>query len=304
MATRPGLEALEYLPARPRRAVLLTVLRLLWRFSLRKPLGAIGAFIVVALIVMAIFAPLIARHNWDEQSLRDRLQNPSPAHIFGTDELGRDIFSRIVYGARVSVYIGFGGVAIQALISTAIGVISGYYGGRVDTVIQRIVDTWMSFPGLVLLITLISIIGQGQLQLTIAMGVLFAGGSSRIKRSAVLAIKNNQYFEAARTLGASDFRIIARYVLPNILPVIIISATILLGTFILTEASLSFLGYGVPPPYPSWGRMLSGVARQYLIYDPWLAIWPGLFISLAVYGFNMLGDALRDVLDPRMRGVR
>ncbi|HWO93576.1 MAG TPA: ABC transporter permease [Dehalococcoidia bacterium] len=285
---------------RPRWA---TWSREVWKFVRTKPLGAIGGFFVLALLIMAAFAPLIAPYHYDDQVYTETLQGPSLDHFFGTDDLGRDLFSRVVYGARISVIVGFGSVAIAMAFATLIGMLSGYYGGVIDTAAQRLVEIAQAFPALILLISIIAIIGQGTGQITLALGFLFAVGASRVIRGAVLGIKNNVYFEAARCVGASDVRIMLRYVLPNIAATIIVLATVYLGAIILVEASLSFLGYGIPPPYPSWGRMLNGIARSYIIDNPWMGLWPGLFISLAVFGFNMLGDALRDVLDPRLRGT-
>jgi len=244
---------------------------------------------------------LIAPYGYDEQNYSALLESPSWSHLFGTDDLGRDMFSRIVYGAQVTVIIGFGAVTLATVLATLLGAFSAYYGGAVDTTVQRLVEVWQSFPPLILLMSIIVIIGRGELQLILAIAFIFTATTSRVIRSAVLAIKNNVYFEAGRILGATDVRMIVRYVLPNVAPTIIVLATVQLGAIVLVEASLSFLGLGLPPPFPSWGQMLSGAGRRYFVENPWIAVWPGLFISLAVFGFNMLGDALRDVLDPRLR---
>jgi peptide/nickel transport system permease protein len=195
-------------------------------------------------------------------------------------------------------------VSIGTVLATMIGVMSGYFGGKVDVLMQRVVDAWMAFPFLVAVISLMAVLGPGLLNVICALGILSAANSSRIIRSAALAIKEHQYVEAARAVGASHLRIILRYILPNVMAPIIIIATISLGFAILAESALSFLGLGVPPPYPSWGEMLSGSGRSYMHKAPWMATWPGVAISLAVFGFNMLGDALRDLLDPRLRGGR
>jgi peptide/nickel transport system permease protein len=271
-------------------------------FLRRKPLGAIGAATLVVFLVMAIGAPAIAPYHYDRQIFADAMEGPSARHIFGTDNLGRDLFSRIVYGARVSIVIGFGAVTIATVLATVLGALSGYFGGVFDTVLQRFIEIWQAFPGLILVMSLVSITGSGRTQLIVVLGLLFTANASRVTRGAVLGIKNNVYFEAARTMGAGHLRIILRYVLPNVAATIIVLATVQLGAIILVEASLSFLGLGIPPPNPSWGQMISGVARNYIVENPWMGLWPGLFISLAVFGFNMLGDALRDVLDPRLRG--
>jgi peptide/nickel transport system permease protein len=269
-----------------------------------KPLGAVGAVIVLLLLVCAVCAPWIATHPYDQANVRYRLKPPSAQFYLGTDNLGRDLFSRIIYGAQISVTVGFGAVGIGTLLATAIGVGSGYFGGKFDVFMQRLVDAWMAFPFLVVLLSVMAILGPGLLNVILSLGVLSAANSSRIIRSAALSAKENQYVEAARAVGASHLRIILWYILPNVMATIIIIATVSLGFAILAESALSFLGLGVPPPYPSWGEMLSGSGRSYMHKAPWMATWPGVAISLAVFGFNMLGDALRDLLDPRLRGGR
>jgi peptide/nickel transport system permease protein len=279
-----------------------TVVRGVWRLAQEKPLGAVGGVIVLSLLCCAAFAPWIAPYPYDATNVRQRLQPPSAQFYLGTDNLGRDLFSRIVYGARVSVTVGFGAVGIGTLLATCLGVGSGYFGGKLDVLIQRLVDAWMAFPWLVILLSIMAVLGPGLLNVILSLGVLSAASSSRVIRSATLAAKENQFIEAARAVGASHLRIILRYILPNVMAPIIIIATISLGFAILAESSLSFLGLGVPPPYPSWGEMLSGSGRSYMQKAPWMAVWAGVAISLAVFGFNMLGDALRDLLDPRLRG--
>lgn len=276
----------------------------IYSFVRRKPLGALGAMLVLALITTAVFAPLIAPYPY-EQTSRDFLADPfTRDHILGTDLIGRDVFSRLVFGARVSVAVGFGAVVVSTALSLAMGILGGYFGGKFDLIQQRLVDAWMAMPTLIVLLTIVAIFGPDLVTVTLAIGISRAAGSSRIKRSAVIAIKEYPYFEAARVIGASDWRILRHYVLPNIMSVVLVTATIQLGAAILLEASLSFLGYGVPPPDPSWGGMLSGEARSHMLRQPLLSIWPGLALFLVVYGFNMLGDAIRDVLDPRLRGSR
>jgi len=280
------------------------VSRGLWRLIKEKPLGAFGGVIVLGLLLCALLAPWIATHPYDQTNVRNRLKPPSAHFYFGTDNLGRDIFSRIVYGARVSVTVGFGAVSIGICLATMIGVGSGYFGGKSDVLVQRLVDAQMAIPGLLLLLNIMAVMGPGLLNIILALGIVSAAGSSRIIRSAALSVKENQFVEAARAIGASHLRIILRYILPNIMAPIIIITTVSLGFTILIESALSFLGFGVPPPYPSWGEMLSGSGRSYMHKAPWMATWPGVAISLAVFGFNMLGDALRDLLDPRLRGGR
>ena len=278
------------------------VLSALWQFCRRKPLGAIGGFIILALLVMAAFAEWISPYPYDQSIQNARLRPPGSGFLLGTDNVSRDVFSRIVYGARVSVTVGFSTVFFATLLATTIGITSGYFGGRYDLVVQRIVDAWQSFPFLVIVLSLLAVLGPGMVNVILSLSVLAAAGASRVIRGATLAVIASQYVEAARAMGCGHLRIILRYILPNVAATIIVLATIGLGGVILAESALSFLGYGVPPPYPSWGAMLSGSGRTYMYTAPWMAIWPGVAISLAVFGFNMLGDALRDVLDPRLRG--
>lgn len=277
-------------------------LRALGRFGRRKPLGAIGAVIVVALLVMAVFAEQIAPYGYDETIRGARMHSPSTAHWLGTDNLSRDIWSRIVYGARVSITVGFATVGMAVVLATSIGVSSGYFGGVYDLVVQRVVDAWLSFPYLVIVLSVMAVLGPGLFNVVLSLAIIIAAVNSRVIRSATIAIAHGTYVEAARAVGCGHARIIVRHILPNVAATVIILATIGLGAAILAESALSFLGFGVPPPYPAWGAMLSGSGRTYMFRAPWMAIWPGAAISLAVFGFNMLGDALRDVLDPRLRG--
>jgi peptide/nickel transport system permease protein len=280
------------------------VLLTLGRFVRRKPLGALGGIIVVAMLVMAVFAERIAPYGYDDTIRGARMKPPSAAHWLGTDNLSRDMWSRIVYGARVSITVGFATIGLAVLLATAIGVSSGYFGGAYDLVVQRVVDAWLSFPYLVIVISVMAVLGPGLLNVVLSLAVIIAAVNSRVVRGATIAVAQSTYVEAARAVGCGHARIIVRHVLPNITATVIILATIGLGAAILAESALSFLGFGVPPPYPAWGAMLSGSGRTYMFRAPWMAIWPGVAISLAVFGFNMLGDALRDVLDPRLRGGR
>jgi peptide/nickel transport system permease protein len=272
-------------------------------FSRRKPLGALGGAIVLVMLVMAVGADWIAHHQYDQSIAGARMKPPSAQFWMGTDNLSRDMWSRVVYGARVSVTVGFTTIALGTLIAAAIGISSAYVGGAFDMAMQRIVDAWMSFPYLIIILSLMAVLGPGLLNLILALSVLIAATSARVIRGAALSVMQNPYMEAARAMGSGHLRIILRYILPNVMATVIILATIGLGAVILAESSLSFLGFGVPPPYPSWGAMLAGSGRSYMYRAPWMAYWPGLAISLAVFGFNMLGDALRDVLDPRLRGT-
>ena len=278
------------------------VLQAFWQFCRRKPLGALGGFIVLGLLIMAIFAPWIAPYQYDETIPGARMKAPGAQFWMGTDNLGRDVYSRVVYGAAVSVTVGFGAVLLANVLATVIGITSGYFGGAYDICVQRVVDAWQSFPFLVVILSLMAVLGPGLLNLVLALGVLGAAAASRVIRGTTISVMQNTYVEAARALGAGHLRIMLRYILPNVAATVIILATIGLGGAILAESALSFLGFGVPPPYPSWGAMLSGSGRSFMYRAPWMAIWPGAAISLAVFGFNMLGDALRDELDPRLRG--
>jgi peptide/nickel transport system permease protein len=300
MANRIETAAQPAAPLRPRGPA--RPLGVVWRFCRRKPLGAIGGAIVLGLILMALFADSMAPYAYDETIRGARMKPPGAQFWMGTDNLGRDMWSRVVYGARISVTVGFATIALGTLLAAAIGISSAYFGGAYDVVVQRVVDAWMSFPYLVIILSLMAVLGPGLLNLILALSILIAAASSRVIRGATLSVMQNPYIEAARAMGSGHARVILRYVLPNVMATIIILATIGLGGVILAESALSFLGFGVPPPYPSWGGMLSGSGRSYMYKAPWMAFWPGAAISLAVFGFNMLGDALRDVLDPRLRG--
>jgi peptide/nickel transport system permease protein len=289
--------------ARPRPAVVRGVAAIA-RFARDKPLGAVGGVIVVAMLVMALFAEQIAPYRFDETIRGARMSPPSAAHWLGTDNLSRDMWSRIVYGARVSVTVGFATIALAIAVATAIGVSSAYFGGAWDLVVQRVVDAWLSFPYLVIILSVMAVLGPGRLNLIISVAIIAAATNSRVIRGATLSVMQSQFVEAARAMGCGHARIIVRHLLPNVAATIIILATIGLGAVILAESALSFFGFGVPPPSSSWGAMLSGSGRTYMLRAPWMAVWPGVAISLAVFGFNMLGDALRDVADPRLRGGR
>jgi ABC-type dipeptide/oligopeptide/nickel transport system permease subunit len=280
-----------------------------WRFIRQYPLGGIGAFFVIVLILTAavpeLFTPLATQDQF-KQAISDRLQGPSAAHWFGTDELGRDLYARIVYGARTSIIIGFGVVVLSQLLAITFGTLSGFRGGVFDTLFQRMIDIGIAVPGLVFIILVVQTLSTriGDLiAIVLSLSVLISASSSRTVRGVALSITTEQYVDAARSLGAHDVRIMIRHVVPNLTAIAIVSASILVGSAVLIESSLSFLGYGIQPPTPSWGRMLND-ARQQMIRAPHLAIFPGLVIFMTVYSFNMLGDALRDKLDPRLRGTR
>lgn len=272
-------------------------------FIRKKPLGAFGGVLVLLFVVLAVLAPVIAPYDPNELFSQHRLEAPGARFLLGTDHYGRDILSRVIWGARISMYVGIVAVGLGTLAATTIGVASGYFGGRIDMVLQRIVDTIMCFPWLILMLTLMTIFGAGMTNVALALAITLTFGNSRVVRSAVISIKENQYMDAARAIGCRHLHIILRYILPNVFAPIIVIATIGLGRVILAESSLSFLGFGVPPPAPSWGGMIGGPGREFLIQAPWIATFSGIAISLSVFGFNMLGDALRDVLDPRLRGT-
>ena len=272
------------------------------RLIREKPLGTFGLVIVIILFIVGIFANFIAPYGMNEIHLIDRLKPPSSTYLLGTDQLGRDLLSRLIYGARVSMIIGVCATALSEGLATIIGVVSGYLGGKLDMIVQRFVDAWMSIPGFILLMTVMSIIGSGMMQLIFIIGITAAIGHSRVIRSAVLGIKSNMYVSAADAIGCRPIRTMIRHILPNVMAVIIIGFTLGMGGAIMYEASLSFLGFGVPPGVPSWGSMLSNEGRQYMEHAPWLALWPGAALTLVVYGINMFGDSLRDLLDPRLRG--
>ena len=234
--------------------------------------------------------------------LADRLQGSSARYLLGTDQLGRDLLSRLIYGARLSLVVGLSATAVNVVVAVLIGGTSGFLGGKLDLAVQRFVDAWMAFPGLLLLLTIMSIAGRGLLQIILVLGIAGGIGGSRVVRAAVIGIKENDYFLAARAVGTPTSLILLRHVLPNIMAPVIIIFTINIGGVIISEASLSFLGFGLPTGVPSWGGMLSREGRRFMEQAPWLAFWPGLFLTIVVYSLNMFGDAVRDLLDPRLKG--
>jgi peptide/nickel transport system permease protein len=273
------------------------------RFARRKPLGAFGAVIALILVVVAVFAPFIATHDPAETNGALVYAPPGSQLLLGGDQLGRDVFSRLVYGARISLYAGLLSAFIGATIGMVLGVASVHFGGKTDLIVQRLIDAMMAFPPLVLAIAIMAALGASLNNVVIALTVAYIPSAARVLRSQALAINEMDYILAARAIGAGHARIIFRCMIPNCLALYIVLVTIFLGTAIVAEATLSFLGIGVPPDVPSWGGMLNGAAQTYVHLAPWLGVFPGLAIAIVVFAWNLLGDALRDVLDPRLRGT-
>jgi len=265
------------------------------------PLGMIGAVIMLMFIFAAVFADLITTYAPTTTNSAISLLPPGHAHLLGTDAMGRDIYSRIVYGARISLAVGLGSTFLGSIFGVALGLSSGYIGGWVDLIIQRLVDVLQAMPLLVLALVMAAALGPALDNTIVAIAIPLIPYTARVIRSNTLALREQPFVEAARAVGMSEFRIAVRHVLPNTVAPLIVIATAQLGAAILTEASLSFLALGVPEPHPSWGRMLSESAAEYMRVAPWLVIFPGIAISLAVFGTNLFGDALRDILDPRLR---
>jgi peptide/nickel transport system permease protein len=269
------------------------------RFARQNTIGMIGLVVILSVVIVAIFAPIIAPYPPTDQTFR-RLIEPNPTNWLGTDELGRDVFSRIVYGSRISLYVGIVAVSLALALGATTGVISGYISGTFDSIVMRFVDIMFAFPGLVLAIVIAGLLGPSITNAMIAIGIIYAPAYARVARSSVLVIKDELYIDAARLTGGQPAHIILRHILPNIMAPIIVLTTLSMSTAILTEAALSFLGLGTQPPDPSWGTMLS-TGRKYMEIAPWVTIFPGVAIMIAVLGFNFLGDGLRDALDPRLR---
>ena len=267
-----------------------------------KPLGTVSGIIILILIFVAIFADVLTPYPYDEMHLADRLQGSSARYLLGTDQFGRDFLSRLIYGARISLLVGLAATGVNVVVAVVIGGTSGFFGGKLDLVVQRFVDAWMAFPGLLILLTIMSIVGPGIPQIIVVLGISGGIGGSRVVRSAVIGIKENDYFLAARAIGSPGTATLIRHVVPNIMPVIIIIFSINIGGVILSVAALSFLGFGLPLEIPEWGGLLSREGRKYMEQAPWLALWPGLALTITVYSLNMFGDAMRDLLDPRLRG--
>jgi peptide/nickel transport system permease protein len=273
-------------------------------FAQKKPLGAVGGVIVAVTILVAIFAPVIAPSDPYQVHPEEIFAPPSASALVGTDQVGRDVFSRLIFGARISLFVGIISVGIGATIGAVVGVISAYFGRATDLIVQRFLDALIAFPGIILALGIMAALGKASLlNVILALTIVFAPGAARTIRSRALSLKEMDFVLAAHAFGASDWRIIFRHIVPNCMSLYIVFFSITVGFAIVVEASLSFLGVGTPPEVPSWGGMLSMAATNYISVAPLLAILPGLAIALVVFGFNLLGDALRDVLDPRLRGA-
>lgn len=272
------------------------------RFVQKKPLGAAGLFLIVCLLIVGLFPGLFARQDPNELDPLRLLEEPSSAHWLGTDQLGRDMYSRVIHGTQVAIFVSFGAVALAAIVGTTIGIVSGYYGGWVDLVVQRLVDSILAFPPLILALGVVVAIGPSVTNLVFALSFVLAPTFARVVRSSTLSVRPLTYVEAAVCLGQNTPWILVRHVLPNVAAPIFVLSSSAIGSAILVESALSFLGLGPPAPKATWGSMLSIEARFYLTTAWWLAVVPGTAISIAVLAFNLLGDALRDTLDPRLRG--
>lgn len=272
-----------------------------WRRIGRSSNLVVGAVVLVLVVVSAAFAPQIAPHDPVDQEFSDQLKTPSLAYPFGTDEFGRDIFSRVIYGARIALIIGFLADGIATLLGVLLGVTSGYFGGRLDALVTRVIDVMLAFPYLLLAMIVVAILGPGLINAMVAIAIVYTPQFARVVRGVVLSVKEQEFVEAARALGAGPTRILSRCILPNIVSPIIVMATLTVGFMIVETAGLSFLGLGASPPTPEWGSMLA-TGRSFMLTAPWIATFPGLAILVTVVAFNLVGDGLRDLLDPRLRG--
>ncbi len=271
------------------------------KMARKQPVGVAGLAVVVLMIFMAIFAPWLTPYHPEYNDFSSMLTAPNMDYLFGTDQFGRDIFTRILYGARTALTVGFVAASIGAVAGMVLGVASAYFGGLFDLILQRIMDVFMAFPLIILALAVVATLGTGTQNVIIAITIPFIPQCARVVRSNALAIREIPYVDAARALGFGHARIILRHMAPNVVAPFLILFTAFVGQAILLEASLSYLGMGVQEPTPAWGLMLQGGAEEYAESAPWVAIWPGVAISIAVFGFNLFGDALRDTLDPRLR---
>jgi peptide/nickel transport system permease protein len=288
-------------PSRERRGFVSERRWLFVRRALTARFAAFGAVVVVSVVLMAVFAPALAPYDPLKQDLVGQLAGPSAAHLLGTDNVGRDILARVIWGTRVSLIAGLVSVAIGVVAGCLLGLVAGYWGGRLDELVMRLMDAVLSFPALVLALALAAVLGAGLGGVLIALGVVYTPAFARLMRAQVLTIRTREYVQAARLLGAPDWWILLRHVLPNAATPIVVQASLSVGFAILAEASLSFLGLGVQPPEPSWGSMINA-GRGYLQQAPWIVFGPGAALFVTVLGLNFVGDAVRDALDPRLRG--
>jgi peptide/nickel transport system permease protein len=271
------------------------------RFARSQPLGFVGGLAILVMIVVALFAPIVAPYDPLESSFLDQLKPPSREHWLGTDPFGRDVLSRLIYGSRTALLVGFTSSFVGCSLGAALGLIGAYFGGKTDLILERIMDVIISFPVIILAVAVVAALGTGVANVIVAVTIPVIPRVARVIRASGLTLRQMQYVEAARCLGVGDGRIIFRHMLPNVVAPFLILLTAFLGQGILAESSLSFLGLGVTEPTPAWGLMLKGAGVQFMERAPWLALAPGLAISAAVFGFNLLGDSLRDALDPRLR---
>lgn len=271
------------------------------KFVVTKPLGTIGGVIILAMAMTALFADVLAPYDPYTISQSLQFKAPSLQHWLGTDEFGRDMLTRLIYGARIALFIGLIAAFVGSTGGAIVGVFSAYMGGKVDLFIQRVMDVMLAFPLLILALAIVSVLGRSLPNVVLAIAIPIIPRTARIVRSSALSVKENMFVEAARAVGSQHWRVMARHILPNVMAPYLIMLTAQLGNAILVEASLSFLGLGTAEPTPSWGLMLSGSAASYAEKAPWVAIFPGLAITLAVFGFNLFGDSLRDALDPKLR---
>jgi peptide/nickel transport system permease protein len=293
----PLAETAASAPLAPR----LTFAEEIGKFARTKPLGAGGALIILLMLVVAIFAERLAPYDPYSADYGMQFKPPSREHWFGTDEFGRDVLSRVMYGARIALFVGFTASFVGCSVGALLGVISAYLGGKVDLLLERVMDILLAFPQLILALAIASILGPAVQNVVIAITIPIIPRAARVVRATALAVKENQYVEAVQALGALQHRVVLQHIVPNILAPYIIMLTAALGAAILAEAALSYLGLGTAEPTPSWGLMLSGSAAAYAEKAPWIALFPGVAISLAVFGFNLFGDSLRDALDPKLR---
>ncbi|MBP2626182.1 MAG: transporter permease [Firmicutes bacterium] len=272
----------------------------IWRRFKRNRLAVAGLIIIVVLILTAIFADFIAPYPYDQQNLQETFQSPSAKHLFGTDDFGRDTFSRIVYGSRISLEVGFVAVSISVIIGGTLGALAGYYGGKVDHFIMRGIDILLSIPQILLAIAIVAALGPGLFNLMVAVGIASIPQYARIVQASVLSIRGQEFVEAAKAVGSSDFRIIFKHIIPNAIAPVIVQVTLGIAVAILSAAGLSFIGLGIQPPIPEWGAMLSS-GRSYIRTYWFMTVFPGLAIMITIFGLNLLGDGLRDALDPRLK---